>query len=95
MSNWDDVLSLFQSTWKTFGQIDVVLANAGIHSEKSWLADAVKPSDVLVRPDMDTIRVNLDGMVYMTNCAVHYFARRPHAKTQLVFTGSAARSATP
>jgi NAD(P)-dependent dehydrogenase (short-subunit alcohol dehydrogenase family) len=92
MSSWDDVLDLFAATWEAFGKIDVVIANAGIHSEGSWLADAVKsPTDKLVAPDMNTIRVNLDGTIFVTKCAMHYFARRPDCKTQLVFTGSAAR----
>ncbi|KAJ9604227.1 hypothetical protein H2200_011061 [Cladophialophora chaetospira] len=91
ISTWNDVLSLFEAAWETFGQIDVVLANAGIHSEKRWLADAARVTEKLVCPDMNTIRVNLDGMIYMTNCVIHYFARRPQAKIQLVFTGSAAR----
>lgn len=92
MSNWDSVRSFFKATWDAFGAIDVVLANAGIHTEKTWLVDALRVSEEeLVCPDMNTMRVNLDGMVYMTQCAVHYFARRPEVKTQLVFTGSAAR----
>lgn len=91
MSNWESVVDFFKKTWEAFGAIDVVLANAGIHSEKTWLADALRVSEELVHPDMNTMRVNLDGMVYMTQCAIHYFARRPEVKTQLVFTGSAAR----
>ncbi|KAK6387664.1 hypothetical protein LTS17_000933 [Exophiala oligosperma] len=90
MSNWESVVDFFKKTWEAFGAIDVVLANAGIHSEKTWLADALRVSEELVHPDMNTMRVNLDGMVYMTQCAIHYFARRPEVKTQLVFTGSAA-----
>jgi NAD(P)-dependent dehydrogenase (short-subunit alcohol dehydrogenase family) len=93
ISQWDDVLALFEATWKLFGRIDVVLANAGIHSEGEWLQDAVSTAvgERLQPPDMNTLRVNLDGFIYMTKCAIHYFARQPHLKTQLVFTGSAAR----
>ena len=92
MSKWDDVLALFQATWDAFGQIDTVLANAGIHSEGEWLGDAISSPDGALRPpDMNTIRVNLDGPVYVTKCALHYFARHQDRKTHLVFTGSAAR----
>ena len=92
MSKWDDVLGLFEATWKSFGQIDAVLANAGIHSEGDWIDDAVSsPHGSLQPPDMNTIRVNLDGPIYVTKCAFHYFTRHPDRKTQLVFTGSAAR----
>lgn len=92
MSHWDDVLGLFEATWTSFGQIDMVLANAGIHSEGQWLEDAVDPAEgKLLPPDMNTMRVNLDGPIFVTKCAVHYFARQPQRRTQLVFTGSAAR----
>lgn len=92
MSKWEDVLGLFNATWKSFGQIDMVLANAGIHSEGEWLEDAVSsPDGALLPPDMNTIRVNLDGTIYVAKCALHYFARQPDRRTQLVFTGSAAR----
>jgi NAD(P)-dependent dehydrogenase (short-subunit alcohol dehydrogenase family) len=94
MSSWEDVYSLFDAAWTTFGRVDTVLANAGIHSEGSWMDDAVtsaRSQGKLAPPDMNTIRVNLDGTIYVTHCAVHYFARQPDRKTQLVFTGSAAR----
>ncbi|KEF59443.1 uncharacterized protein A1O9_04287 [Exophiala aquamarina CBS 119918] len=94
MAKWDDVVGMFEATWRAFGQIDVVLANAGIHSEGDWLTDAISTTDGnLLPPDMNTIRVNLDGTIYVTKCAMHYFARQPDRKTQLVFTGSAARYA--
>ena len=93
MSNWDDIVALFEAAWESFGQIDIVLANAGIHTEGNWVDDAVNssPGQKLLPPDMNTIRVNLDGTIYVTKCAMHYFARRRESKTQLVFTGSAAR----
>ena len=93
ISKWNDVLALFDAAWRVFGRIDVAIANAGIHSEGEWLQDAISTpvGEKLSPPDMNTLRVNLDGFIYVTKCAVHYFSRQPHRRTQLVFTGSAAR----
>ena len=85
-------MGVFEATFQAFGSIDVVIANAGIHSEGNWLVDAVESTEErLEAPDMNTIRVNLDGAIYVTRCAMFYFAKRPKNKAQLVFTGSAAR----
>lgn len=90
VSSWDDVLELFQETWKTFGIINAVLSNAGITNEDLLKDEINKDTGKLLPPNLKTFDVNLTGTVYVTKCAVHYFAKWPETRCQLVMTGSAA-----
>lgn len=90
VSNWNDVLDLFQLTWKTFGIINAVLSNAGIITEDIFKEEIEESSGRLLPPSLKNIDVNLVGMVYVVKCAVHYFAKWPETRCQIVMTGSAA-----
>lgn len=90
VSNWDDVLELFQETWKTFGIINAVLSNAGISNEDFLKDEIDKDTGKLLPPNIKTLDVNLTGTVYVAKCAAHYFAKWPETQCQLVMTGSAA-----
>jgi len=55
------------------------------------LEDIYDPeSGRLQAPVLQTLNVNLLGVIYTTKLAVHYFAKQPTKKFQLVLTGSAA-----
>ncbi|EKG12948.1 Glycoside hydrolase family 16 [Macrophomina phaseolina MS6] len=90
VSSWDDVLELFQETWKTFGPIHAVLSNAGINKEDIFKDVVDYNTGKLLPPDTKIVEVNLLGMVYVVKCAVHYFAKWPETRCQIVLTGSAA-----
>lgn len=90
VSKWDDVLELFQETWKTFGIINAVLSNAGITNE-NFLGDEFDPeTGKLLPPNVKTIDINLTATIYVVKCAVHYFKKWPETRCQIVMTGSAA-----
>lgn len=90
MSKWDDVLELFQKTWKTFGIIHAVLSNAGVNAESFLTDDIDRTTGKLLPPNLKLLDINLTGMIYVVKCAVHYFAKWPETKCQIVLTGSAA-----
>ncbi len=89
MSNWDNVLDLFEETSKTFGVIDAVLSNAGVNTE-SLLNEEFDSSGRLLPPDLGSININLIAHLYVVKCAVHYFSKWPETRHQIVLTGSAA-----
>lgn len=91
VSSWSDLLALFDAGFKKFGSLDIVLANAGINEAGNMLEDKYHPeTSQLEPPVLQTLNVNLVGVIYTTKLAVHYFAKQPRKKFQLVLTGSAA-----
>lgn len=90
VSNWDDVLSLFEEAHNKFGVIHSVISNAGINTHEGFLADEFdKKSGKLLAPSLKSIDVNLVGPIYMTKCAIHFFRKWPDVASQLVITSSA------
>lgn len=91
VSSWSDLLALFDAGFKKFGSLDIVLANAGINEAGNMLEDRYhSETGQLEPPILQTLNVNLVGVIYTTKLAVHYFAKQPGKKFQLVLTGSAA-----
>jgi NAD(P)-dependent dehydrogenase (short-subunit alcohol dehydrogenase family) len=91
VSSWPDLLALFAAGWKRFGSLDIVLANAGINEIGNILEDRFDlETGQLEPPVLQTLSVNLLGVIYTTKLAVHYFSKQPNKRFQLVLTGSAA-----
>lgn len=99
VSNWDSVISLFDTTVNTFSSLHAVLSNAGINTEDfAATIDAVDPATgKLLPPSLKTVDVNLTGQIYMAKAALHYFKKYAGSgdddgsvRRQLVMTGSAA-----
>ncbi|PSK34290.1 hypothetical protein B9Z65_8616 [Elsinoe australis] len=91
VSNFDDVLEVFQLGQVTFGRIDAVISNAGaIELTKGLLDDEYDEIGKLKAPNLKSIEVNLNSHFYVVKCAVHYFKKNPDDKHQIVLTGSSA-----
>ncbi|KAK3326926.1 hypothetical protein B0T19DRAFT_420396 [Cercophora scortea] len=91
VSSWSDLLALFEAGWERFGALDVVLANAGINEVGNMLEGKYNAeTGKLEAPVLQTLNVNLVGVLYTTKLAVHYFAKQTGKKFQIVLTGSAA-----
>jgi NAD(P)-dependent dehydrogenase (short-subunit alcohol dehydrogenase family) len=91
VSSWSDQLALFEAGYERFGSLDIVLANAGINEVGNILEDKYDSnSGKLQPPVLQTLNVNLHGVIYTTKLAVHYFGKQQGKKCQLVLTGSAA-----
>ncbi|KAK1765132.1 hypothetical protein QBC33DRAFT_495819 [Phialemonium atrogriseum] len=91
VSSWPDLLALFDAGWKRFGSLDIVLANAGINEVGNILEDRYDSETGQLKPPvLQTLDVNLLGVIYTTKLAIHYFAKQPNKRFQLVLTGSAA-----
>ncbi|KAF4462105.1 short-chain alcohol dehydrogenase [Fusarium albosuccineum] len=58
--------------------VDIVIANAGISrssGDSLWALD--DPEGEPTKPDLNIVRVNLDGTLYTWKLAVHYFRKQP------------------
>lgn len=92
VSDWDSVLSLFETTQSTFGQIDVVCANAGTNAWDNLLSDELDPqTGKLLTPNFKHMHVNLFGPMYTVKAAIHYLNKQStRRRRQIIMTGSAA-----
>jgi NAD(P)-dependent dehydrogenase (short-subunit alcohol dehydrogenase family) len=90
VSNWDQILDLFEAGYKKFGVIHSVLSNAGINTNEDLLDDIIDAQTGRLRPpSLKSIEVNLLGQLYVTKVALHYFSKWPGTRCQLVLTSSA------
>lgn len=87
MTKWYDVLEIFQETWKKFGIINAVISNAGVNAE-TLFDETFDDLGRLAEPDLTNVKVNLFGHLYVVRCALHYFAKWPESRSQIVLTGS-------
>ena len=65
------------------------MSNAGMNREDLFSCE-FDGNGKLLPPNLDSIDVNLIGMVYMVKCALYYFAKWPETRCQIVMTASAA-----
>ncbi|KIK09846.1 hypothetical protein K443DRAFT_81785 [Laccaria amethystina LaAM-08-1] len=71
VTQWDDTVALFQLAIAKYGQVDIVVPNAGISEAGDF--ETVKFKDgIPIKPGMLTIEVNLLGVLYTTHLAQHY-----------------------
>lgn len=89
VSSWASVSSLFETVYKRWGVINVVISNAGVNTE-SFLSEEFDENGALLAPNTKLIDINLIGMVYVVKLATYYFNKWPQQRSILVLTGSAA-----
>ncbi|KAM7212131.1 hypothetical protein V8F06_012494 [Rhypophila decipiens] len=78
--NWDQQKLMFQTAKdkSPANSVDVVIANAGISrssGDSLWNLD--DPNGEPTKPDLNIIRVNVDGTFYTWKLAVHFFRQQP------------------
>ncbi len=84
-SSYTDQLGLFENAEKSFGRVDIVVANAGVGAHKDpFLADA----DWQQEPSMIEIEVNLKGCIFTTRIGQAYL--RKYGGGDIVLTSSIA-----
>ncbi|GAB1198043.1 hypothetical protein APSETT444_007350 [Aspergillus pseudonomiae] len=74
-TSWDSLRNLFNQAVEAFGRIDHVFANAGIGPKTDFLDESLDENGELAPPDMQVLNVNLNGVIYTTRLAVHYFRK--------------------
>ncbi|KAK2733582.1 hydrolase 76 protein [Myotisia sp. PD_48] len=90
VTEYDSLSTAFIQTWKKWGRIDFVAANAGI-ADATNLADpvtGVSPGAPPPKPTFKTIDVDLYGVVYTVYLALHYFRQNAVPGGKIVATAS-------
>ncbi|KAH8632207.1 hypothetical protein IG631_13890 [Alternaria alternata] len=87
VSSWKEQLDVFKATEKEYGKIDQVFANAGIGKSTTLLDDSVDENGDLLAPMLDTININLIGVIYTVKLAIHYIQKNPNGGS-IVITAS-------
>ncbi|OJJ54393.1 hypothetical protein ASPSYDRAFT_498962 [Aspergillus sydowii CBS 593.65] len=71
-ASWASQAAAFEQAHRKHGRINVVFANAGIfEKEPIYGADVTKPQE----PSLSVVDVNVNGVIYSINLAVHYMAK--------------------
>ncbi|KXS99590.1 hypothetical protein AC578_2226 [Pseudocercospora eumusae] len=73
-ASWDSQVAAFQKTLEEFGRMDYVFAIAGI-GEKRWLENDAH-STGFVKPDLTTLDVDLNGVLYTAALAIQQMRRQ-------------------
>lgn len=91
VTSWDDQVALFELGFKKFGNIDIVLPNAGI-SEVGMFDHRLEDGDGgPTKPNLKTLDVDLIGVLYTARLALWYFdqdKRDDPGLRCICFTGS-------
>ncbi|KAH8169098.1 short chain dehydrogenase domain-containing protein [Sarocladium implicatum] len=92
--DWDQQKRMFEmaKTRSPEKSVDVVIANAGISrssGDSMWKLD--DPNGEPEKPNLNIVRVNMDGSLYTFKLATHYFRKQPDTPDRdrcFIITGS-------
>ncbi|RMZ71893.1 short-chain dehydrogenase reductase sdr [Pyrenophora seminiperda CCB06] len=89
VTSWDDQLKMFKAAEHKYGKVDHVYANAGIGTSTSLLEEDVDSEGNLLPPKLNTMNVNLVGVMYTVKLGIHYLKKNPDGGS-IVLAASAA-----
>ncbi|KAL3426635.1 hypothetical protein PVAG01_00144 [Phlyctema vagabunda] len=86
ISSWDEQKRVFEGVYRETGDIDIVVANAGISERGNFLSrDSGEPE----KPNLTTLDVDLTGTLYTIKLAIHYMRKKSTAqKGTIICTAS-------
>ncbi|KAF2493641.1 NAD(P)-binding protein [Lophium mytilinum] len=87
VSNYDDMLKAFSSTFEKWNRLDFVFANAGILDPTDFYAESALPPP---KPSYKSTDVNLNGAINSVYLSMHYMRKNPVPGGFILVTGSAA-----
>lgn len=75
-SNYSNQLELFQTAYKLYNRIDIVIANAAIAIHRDpFLPEHESDDTILSPPNLAEIDVNLKGLLYTARLGLHYLRK--------------------
>ncbi|KAJ5746590.1 hypothetical protein N7520_011772 [Penicillium odoratum] len=87
VSNYNQQATVFDKIFTEAGRLDFVFANAGIAEKPDSFYSA--HDGIPPEPKLDTIGINLNGIIHTSYLALHYFRRSPsNGARHLVLTAS-------
>ncbi|KAF7553303.1 hypothetical protein G7Z17_g3693 [Cylindrodendrum hubeiense] len=92
--DWDQQKAMFETAKSKSpnNSVDIVIANAGISrssGDSLWNLD--DPNQEPTKPNLNIVKVNLEGTLYTWKLAVHYFRKQPDNEERdrcFIITGS-------
>ncbi|KAF8588705.1 NAD(P)-binding protein [Ramaria rubella] len=93
VTSWEQQLSLFQFTIRTYNRIDIVVPNAGVSELGRFAAPRVTAVDgIPTKPDLKTLEIDLIGVLYSARLALYYLLENqnqsPDSLKAIIFIGS-------
>jgi NAD(P)-dependent dehydrogenase (short-subunit alcohol dehydrogenase family) len=92
VKSYSSQTDLFQSVWKKWGRLDVLIANAGGVDKTSvfnFNRRNAAINDLPAEPNLDCTDVDFKGTVYGTTLATHFMRNNAHGKGgKIIVTGS-------
>jgi NAD(P)-dependent dehydrogenase (short-subunit alcohol dehydrogenase family) len=88
--DYEQLANVYETIYNKTGRLDFVFANAGIVGTTDFFA-AKSETGIPPKPCLDQVHVNLDGILYTSYLAMHYFRRSPESskgKRSLILTSS-------
>ncbi|THU96729.1 NAD-binding protein [Dendrothele bispora CBS 962.96] len=94
VTNWEDLIGLYDFAIEKFGSVDIVVANAGVSEVGRFIQVDLDSRGKPVKPNLTTVNVNLVGAMYTAHLAQHYLCinREPEGTSlkAIVMIGSMA-----
>ncbi|KAJ5103106.1 hypothetical protein N7532_003635 [Penicillium argentinense] len=90
VSDYDELARVFHAVFNSFKRLDFVFANAGIPEFVDLFAPR-NDDEIPPKPGLDLLDINLNGALYTSYLAVHYFRRSPEhtrGNRNLIITSS-------
>lgn len=92
VSSYQSQANLFQTIWKKWSRIDVVVANAGCvdrDSKYNLRSKDAGVDDIPMEPDTTCTDIDFKGTIYSTTLAAHFMRHNPDEKGgKVIVTGS-------
>lgn len=89
MRNYQQLATAFDQVFNATGQIDFVFANAGRADNTDFFAES--ETGIPPEPGSELVDINVNGALYTSYLAMHYFRRSPEAtkgQRNLILTSS-------
>jgi NAD(P)-dependent dehydrogenase (short-subunit alcohol dehydrogenase family) len=85
IANWDSQLALFETTKKTWGRVDLHVANAGVPEQVPLMTVT---SDKPRKPTTLVVDVDFVGVIYGINLALFYMRQNGGRGGKIIVTAS-------
>ncbi|KAH7087752.1 hypothetical protein FB567DRAFT_470286, partial [Paraphoma chrysanthemicola] len=91
VASYDEQAKAFSDTYKKWGRLDFVFANAGILDRADFCAATDKNSDEPPpKPDTMVVDIDLTGVIWSSYLSLHYFRKNGPVGGKLAMTSSSA-----
>ncbi|KAK5731819.1 hypothetical protein LTR17_011031 [Elasticomyces elasticus] len=89
VTEWSDLVALFDLAQERHGHIDHAFANAGVSGRMDYMEDRLDDNGRLIEPNHEVLDVNLKAVINTTYLALHHLRNQEHAGGSIVLTASA------